>query len=189
MLRKKNLFFNLIPKNASTFVSTHLIQLGWNFDNSILPEDTIKFVILRDPYQRYISGLLEEIQQAAPLLQKQIINSIMVNNNWFLDWLTHFRSFDIGPHTNLQIRYYTVDYNIKTVFFNLDDHINNKLHNWLVEQGVPNNFLNLMPLNVKKTGALYRKVNDYFTNSYTNNSKLLEYLQPDYDFINSINFI
>lgn len=191
-LEKNNLFYQAIPKNASTFVTAHLSELGWahSIDGNI-PENLTIFVILRDPYQRYISGIIDEIQKIPTSLKKQIISNIMANNNWFLDWLAHFNTFNLGPSTNLQIINYKVNKpngNNNTVFFNLDDQFNLKLHNWLVEQGISNNFLNLLPLNVRKTSTLYSKINQYFTNNHISNRKLMSYLKPDYEFINSINF-
>lgn len=190
---KNNYAFRPLAKNASSSVTKHLIELGWARTEDFDIDNNFNiFIILRDPFKRWISGFVEDILndlQDENLSQK-IIAELKSKNTWFLDWVFRTKRFDIGMHTKLQTHW--LDQKLLSrspIFFNLENKLNFKLHHWLVGEGFNNNFLNL-PIESKKYYAIYQNIEAYLFDHKNQNKKqlLFEYLQPDYNFINSIHF-
>jgi hypothetical protein len=195
ILNKNNICYLAIPKNASSSITNHFRALQWQEIelSNITPEHTL-CIILRDPYKRWISGFVEDIYNYCnnDILKDKIIGEIKSKDNWFLDWIFFSKSFDIGFHTKLQKDCMHVPLSLpkETIFFKLENNLNFKLHHWLVGEGIQNNFLQTDKQNVKQDLQIYKIIQAYLFDAKNQDKKdkLLKYLKPDYDFINSIKF-
>ena len=189
----KNLQFYPIYKNASTFVETNLEEIGWKPEHVNISNCPTFFTILRDPFDRWISGFIQEIINTNnDKIEKILFDDIKADNTSFLlDFLFEFPIFNFGKATELQINYdiHKIP-NDKIVFMKFDVNLNSKLNHWLLGEGIKNDFLQKNPINVHSKNMLYKKVQNYFfdAKNIRTKEKLLEYLKPDYDFINSIKF-
>jgi hypothetical protein len=191
----QNYCYQYIPKNASSLIVNHLKELNWNLIEIDYNEVDIDYynmiVVLRDPYQRWISGFVEDIlDMPDSTLSKKVISVIEEKDTWFLDWFFEINKFNFGFHTSLQVDWVNKTNFTKKTYFRLENKLNFKLHHWLVGEGIANNFLNLNVENSKKNTKLYNQIEAYLFD-YKNNHKknrLLEYLQPDYDLISSTSF-
>lgn len=193
ILNKNNLCYISIPKNGSTTISKHLQDLHWqNIDIWNINKEHTLFTILRDPLQRWISGFVEDVYTNLDneFFSRKIITEIESRDSWFLDWIFFSRSFNIGFHTSLQKDWVLPSFHSQMIYFKLDDNLNFKLHHWLVGEGLHNDFLTLKKQNIKHTTSMYNAIDEYLFDAKNrhNKEKLLEYLKPDYDFINSIKF-
>lgn len=190
----KKLQFYPIYKNASTFVETNLEQIGWSPERVNIDDYPTLFTILRDPFDRWISGFIQEIINTSSIskIEETLLENIKDNNTSFLlDFLFEFPIFNFGKATELQINYdiHKIP-NDKIVFMKFGANLNSKLNHWLLGEGIKNDFLHKNPINVHSKTMLYKKVQNYFfdAKNIRTKEKLLEYLKPDYDFINSIKF-
>lgn len=189
----KKLQFYPIYKNASQFVETNLELLGWERNNIDLDNLPLFFTILRDPFDRWISGFIQEIINTTNYKIEEILLETIKDDNtsFLLDFLFEFPIFNFGKATELQINYdlHKIP-NDKIVFIKFDANLNSKLNHWLLGEGIKNDFLQKSPINVHSKNTLYKKVQNYFfdAKNIKTKEKLLEYLKPDYDFINSIKF-
>lgn len=194
ILNKKNLCYIAIPKNASTLVSNHLLSLQWQYiDWSNVKSDFTLFVIIRDPLERWISGFVEDIYTNLhnDFFSRNIIHEIETRDSWFLDWIFFSKTFHIGLHTGLQKDWINQFSHPQIIFFKLDASINYKLHHWLIGEGMSNDFLKLPKENVKHNLLMYNRITEYLFDAKNQRykEKLLEYLKPDYELINSTKFL
>jgi len=193
ILVKDNYFFLPIPKNASSSITKQLIEQNFRWGRYHEIEnvnDYTMFTVLRDPFDRWISGFTEDIYNEENVeLKSKLISEITSKNSWFLDWTVKTKNFNIGFHTQLQVTWIP-NKKDKKVFFCQEKNLNFKLYHWLNGEGVPNSFVNQPILNQKKHYDLYQKISEYFFDAKNQDKKteLLKYLQPDYDLINSITF-
>lgn len=189
----KKLQFYPVYKNASQFVETNLERLGWERNHIDLDNLPLFFIILRDPYERWISGFVQEIVNTTNYkIEKILLENITDNNSSvLLDFILEFPLFNIGKATELQVNYafHKIPHS-NIIFFKHESNLNFKLHHWLLGEGIKNKFLNQSPINVLSNSLLYQKIQNYFfdAKNITAKEKLLEHLKPDYDFINSIKF-
>lgn len=192
----KTLMFYPMYKNASTFISNNLEQIGWQRGVIDLRNMPTVFTVLRDPYERWISGFVQEIKNTAKngnnKTREILLNDIKDNSSTVLDFVFEFQFFTYGLATELQSSF-PLDRipNNKIVFFKHSSNLNYKLYHWLSGEGVETNFLNAEPLNVLSNDALYDKIVCYLSDgkNHEAKSKLLEHLAPDYRLLNSINFV
>ena len=191
-LVKNKCCYQYIPKNASSLLIKHFKELHWSEINSNqIEKDFTIMVVLRDPYERWISGFIEEIIGLNDEnLSKKITSRIEEVDPWFLDWIFATKTCNVGWHTKLQKDWIDSSLNLQTVYFKMEENFTFKMHHWLLGEGIANRFNNLPVFNSKKHYSIYHKVNSYLMDAKNNKNKnvLLEYLQPDYDFINSVTF-
>lgn len=194
-----------IPKNASSFISNHLKLLKWH-DKAFGPLDNnlTYFVVLRDPFERWISGFVEDckiIEDSNGSSTNRIAESVCQDNSWFLDFIFSkyrmsnqnniFKSFTIGSRTKLQIDFLLSKLHLeRTTFFKCDHTLNFKLYHWLLGEGQKNDFTHLEPVNEEKDSLFYNKVLQYLNDgkNLSKKEQLLHYLKPDYNFMNSLTF-
>jgi|LakMenE18May11ns_1017448.scaffolds.fasta_scaffold9772399_2 hypothetical protein len=201
----KSIVWINIPKNASSFISSHLKQLKWQ-DNPFEPLDDnlTYFVVLRDPFERWISAFVEDckvIEHSNGSSSNRIAESVCQDNTWFLNFIFSeyrmsnqnkiLKSLTMGFHTKLQIDFLPKNLHLeRTTFFKCDNTLNFKLYHWLLGEGIKNSFIHLEPVNVTKDSLFYNKIVQYINDPINRDKKeaLQEYLKPDYDYINSITF-
>jgi len=189
----KKLQFYPVYKNASQFVETNLERLGWERNHIDLDNLPLFFTVLRDPFERWISGFVQEIANTTNYKIEEILLENITDNNssFLLDFIFEFPLFNIGTATELQVNYaFNKIPQSNIIFFKHGPNLNFKLHHWLLGEGIKNTLLNQSPINVLSNNLLYQKIQNYFfdAKNIATKEKLLEHLKPDYDFINSIKF-
>jgi hypothetical protein len=177
-----------IPKNASSH--TELILKNQcdivTQDNFILNQSLLskkKIVVLREPYGRYISGLLEYLYQ----------NRIKHDQ---VDFDDLFKTFVFDEHTLLQAQFLKdIDTDDciflklgKTYSHDLSHLIQHKLH---IDQKFPSkNFMveYNRTIDAPKKVMMLNKLTEYLANNERVMLSLKEYLVPDYDLFSSVKF-
>lgn len=190
-----------ILKNASTYFNVEAERQGWTFE-SIPPKEKItRFIILRDPYERYLSGLTEDLIRYLSLNnQKQTFFNNLFQNNFlfdFFDFLFENNIFTIADHTQLQVNALELaisEIGIENMtFIKLTNTLGDSINVFLQGENCKASFSNFK-MNEKNRSenpqSLYQMVHQYFQDARNRNikAKLLEHLELDYKLINSITF-
>lgn len=180
-------FYCNIPKNASSWTKDFVTKnLNWtekNFINSGLIRDKIPIVVLRDPIERWLSGITEYINHYHENFDVNQVNTTM------LDWIFDRVAFD--DHTERQSMFIeSINLN-KTVWFWCDHTYSEKVSNFFHKEGLIltdceiNGIMNMS--NGKKTHW-----SDYFRRCLVTNpeynKKIQAYYQDDYKLIKSVKF-
>lgn len=188
-----------IPKNASTYFQMEAERQGWS--NQILPlhHHIKRFAILRDPYERYISGIAEDLDRYITLENdsRVFIQHLFTSNLVFdfFNFLFDLNIFELGGHSTLQNTH--LQYIINTIgknditFIKLSNTLGEDINQFLQSQNCKGNFSN-EKFHEKKTSnqSFLPLVQYYFAHVKNKKRKdqLITYLQPDYGLLNSINF-
>lgn len=110
-----------IPKNASTYISRHLQRKGWvqqNYFKNPYLDNKKPFVVLRDPFERWLSGFSEYIARLIDrdyndfefLRDKNLYDRVVYDEHtqsqsFYIDWLdlnkTYFLYMDTSFTENL----------------------------------------------------------------------------------------
>lgn len=190
-----------ILKNASTFLKETVTQLGWQLKPIPLNKNISRFAILRDPFERWLTGFTQDINVYIDTRGPE--ESVYLNNlfrqtnvNWFLDFLIDRDVLYFDTHAQLQIK--QLDWIIdaigeeKITFIKMTDKLGQTLNHWLHSEGCKNNFVN-KKINArdKSNDIIFKKINAYFFDGMNlrRKEKVMEYLAPDYKLFNSVNFI
>lgn len=193
-----------ILKNASTYFNVESTKQGWSFQYVSFQQQIIRFVILRDPYERYLSGLAEDIDRYLTYNNdKQEFFKNLIQNNFFFDFFDFLydaydaNAFLIHEHTQLQTK--LIEWEIANIgiqnmtFIKLTDKLGDNINMFLQGENCKTSFSNVK-LNEKTRNndhvSLYHHIYRYFLDgkNHKKKEKLLKYLEPDYKLINSINF-
>lgn len=128
-----NLTFIHIPKNASSFVKGCLINNGWQHSDTLIQAPKY-LVVLRDPLERWLSGMAE----------------FMVNSNQLdLDFHTIFNTITFDDHTELQT-YFLQNINIvDTTFLKCNSDLRKNLNKYLLENNFSNGVTGIPDINVR----------------------------------------
>ena len=181
------LFVN-IPKNSSSWTQTLVAHWClWEPHNYYdQPEllDKIALVTLRDPVNRWISGIAEYITLYHPRLECSEINATM------LDWIFDRVAFD--DHTERQTLFIENLNLDKIVWFWCDQDYNANFSNFLLSVGELNEtYVMSAPINESKTNSKKIIITEFFKNHLKNSTylnKLQQYYRSDYQLIKSVNF-
>ena len=200
-----------IGKNAHTKLTSAFCYASWFRINGIASadlEDLLAnkniFCVLRDPLERWITafvtclyqmntihnranlpaGSVELLDRFCQLVTKDVKSAFIYlfsRNKFNLDW-----------HTQLQIEYIqSIDLE-KLTFFYLNDNTGSQISQWLASVNIDVPYLlNNRKINAKHgSRSLYENLVAFLADpAHTEyKQKLLEYLQPDYDLINSVKF-
>jgi hypothetical protein len=185
-------FWINIPKNASSFTQTLFAhQLLWTPHNyfDIDVRDKTAIVVLRDPVERWISGISEYVS----LYHKNFnLNDL---NNQMLDWIFDRVAFD--DHTEAQI-YFIQDLDLsKTIWFRCDMDFENKLIKWMESVGLVQSGFQVPDCvrefdNISSSDHDKKNIKTYFRQVIESNPgylrSLKKYFDEDYNLINQINF-
>ena len=127
--------------------------------------------------------------------KRKILELFESDFNWFLEFLIDRDILFFDTHAHLQVKSLELPLQVldkeKITFFQMNDKLGYSLNHWLHEKGVPNKFNNAkINATDEKNDAIFNGVNNFFNDQKNINrkNKVLEYLQPDYDFLNSIHF-
>ena len=122
-------FWVKIPKCASTYIENLLISLDWKIDNYRHRDDKdslIYFSVLRDPIDRWISGIVEYLT----------INKIELSDLSDVAIKLIFDAKTFDRHTQNQC-YYLESINLQnTIFFKFDQQLSKNLENWFNSQNL-----------------------------------------------------
>lgn len=114
-----NYFFLSIPKNASVFISSVLRQNNWQFSDLSVYHGTNVFCIIRDPIERWVSGMATYI--SANLLGENYGSEMFINDYNELVERLIFDNIVFDDHTTPQIEFVNlVPYNKHIEFFLAD---------------------------------------------------------------------
>ena len=192
LIGKNKLCYWGIPKNSTSFISSHLSELNWeSLDIKDINRSYTIFMVLRDPYQRWISGFVEEIYgQDHTTLYQKIIKDILNNDFWFVDQILETKNFNIGWHTKLQVNFMPHKFSGEVVYFKQENNLNFKLNHFLLGEGIKSNFLNLPKKHVRNNLPMYKNIENFLSDEKNSKYKesLVEYLKPDHDLINTVAF-
>jgi hypothetical protein len=166
-----------IPKNASSFTRGKLTDMGFELLNYHLEQKYTNPVlaVLRDPFERWITGALE-------YLTRQFKDPVgVINSKEIL-----FEQFEVDEHTARQTKFlHGLDTNNIT-FLKCDDNYKNNLVHFFNEKNIA---LSSKPdwRNALVESSVKRKLKPLLLEKI-NQLKLVEYLEPDYKLIKSIEF-
>ena len=183
-------------KNASTFLKENLVKQEWvmlhNSVRRVKRETTNTIVILRDPIDRWFTGIAQHIttnlfgkdfgsshflDQANDLTNRLIVDQVAFDDHteqqtWFIE--------EFGQ------------YLIQPVYFYCDQHLNKNLDHWFESKGLDYQLSNQAHVNVSQNNYDNKNLVDYFKNIVYNNTMyeihLAEYYQQDYDLISTVQF-
>lgn len=180
-----------IPKNASSYTENILkLQCGMrtHVSNNFITNPMFlykkKIVVLREPYKRYISGLLEYLYRAQISCDQ-------------VDFDDLFKTFAFDEHTSLQVQFLKGIDTDTSIFLKLGSSysidlahlIQHKLH---IDQKFPGGeftgFKYNKTSNTPEKVAMLDKLTEYLDNHEEVVLSLKEYLIPDYNLFNNVQF-
>ena len=178
-----------IPKNSSTYTENIFrLMCGWEDFGNILYHKNIrdkkKIVTLRDPYKRYVSGLIEHFYRNGSHLKFNDENFQYV-----------FNHFAVDTHTELQVIYLNDIDTENCVFLYMDQNYDKTLRK-VIESTIKKPYILHKKKNIVVNSTSGNEVKKRMYDSFskyiaTNKNKLTllrEYLKPDYELMRQIKF-
>jgi hypothetical protein len=188
---KPNYIFIPIPKNASSYTKRIWeLQCGMttkipdNFITNPIQLSKKKIVVLREPYERYISGLLEYLYRAQISCDQ-------------VDFDDLFKTFAFDGHTSLQVQFLEGIDTDTCIFLKFGSSYSNDLthliqHKLHRNQKFPGGEFTGWRYNRTSTRpekvAMLDKLTEYLDNHEEVVLSLKEYLIPDYNLFNNVQF-
>lgn len=200
-----------IPKNCSSFVQKVLDDNGWinlkddMIDIVLSTESIEKFVILRDPVQRWMSGFAETfgIQDGRdPILNIDLndLDTLLDNDAW---WKIVYINPVMCFHTEMQHRYISNAKNVKYIKiqdkhpYNVPENISQpnrfykEFSNYIISTGGTSNFMNWNELtnpvyNDKNKLRIYNKIIDCIKRNPNIIKELTDSHWVDYELFNKL---
>lgn len=184
--KNSNFMYVYIPKNASSWTKPNLLDWGWEFYNYHTDNLYNKhaLVILRDPVDRWLSGIAEYFY-----LKHRDFDSIQINRH-FLDLIFDRVAFD--DHTESQVLFLQNLDKTNCTFFWCDSKYRNNFSHYLQSIDMPNKYYNYEYQHVTENEPIRSKFKKIFQHALENNSKYRQQLQwyfaKDYKLIESVKF-
>ena len=191
-----------ILKNGTKYIAETVTPLNWQNRPVPLNRKISRFIILRDPYQRWLTAITEDIltyiNSREDVNERVFLENLFSKNdiNWFLDFLIDRNILYFDTHAQLQCKQIEVLLHRismdKLTFIKMTDKLGQVINTWLHGEGVRNNFNNgKINARDKNNDIIYKKIDAYFLDgkNLKKKEKVLEYLKPDYELINSVRFI
>lgn len=192
--KESNIGYIPIPKNASWFMRLFLgLNIGWDpyhNDTSYIfnyeKEKRDKFiVVLRDPYERWISGVLEYVRFTH--------DAVSWESKHVLDFICHRIVLD--DHTEPQVNFIEGLDTENIIFFKVDKNLEYNLSNFLITSKlligdvikIPPPTTNRQEDDSKKTNLIYH-LELFLKNNPERVDRIKNFYRPDYDLINSVKF-
>lgn len=181
-----DLMYIHIPKNASSWTKPNLLDWGWEFYNYHIDNLYQKhaLIVLRDPIDRWLSGIAEYMYLKHRYLDLAKISNAM------LDLIFERIAFD--DHTDQQILFLqNLDLN-RCTFFWCDETYREKFSKFLSQNNMPNEYYKYNFQHVTAEEPVRNNFKKFFTHTINNNSKYLKqlewYFSKDYKLIESVKF-
>ena len=174
-----------IPKNATEYCKLIFDGMPTNFYENQIPIDYTYLIVLRDPLERWYSGLAEYIQRYTSIdSTSEIFDQVDV-----LKLLTTATAHD--EHTELQLRFISEAPCKNAVFFNFNNNLTTNITSWFQE----NNLSYIHALSNKKrniTEKPWVELRTRLKEHIESDSKLLQavndYLVLDRKLYNSVQY-
>ena len=197
----KKYFYIKIPKNSSSFAVKHLLDLGWMHSSKDIHPDATIIVALRDPLDRWISGIIEylfmyHIDQIDSIVSKPDDFDFwpLIGERLGLSLLFDQLTFD--DHTALQSMFLNTVNLSKCQALIVDEQFSNNFSSMLTKLGYSNNLYDAEKVNSKdetnplanRRKLLRQVISFILERDHEKKEKLLVHLQPDYHLLKSINF-
>lgn len=181
-----NLFYLAIPKNASSMVRAELINLGWFYElldeNPVIEKHQQIIVVLRDPAQRWISGITEFLVLYYPefdQLSDEMMHLIC----------THI-TFD--DHTEKQLHFLNSLDQDRCVFFRFSPNLGREIAHFLETRKIKNNFAEAPVVYSSEASDIHMHFRNQITRFIQKNPKylagIMKHFKEDYDFIKQVKF-
>ena len=177
-----DLMYVHIPKNASSWTKPNLQDFSWEFYNYHIDKlDKHAIVVLRDPVDRWLSGIAEYLALYHP--------DFILHNSEGIDLIFDRICFD--DHTEKQVNFiHELDTDCCT-FFRCDEYYREDFSTFLDEHNMPNRYHKYEPQHVSKSSPVREKFKNIFSREIQNPKYLKavkEYFAADYELINQIKF-
>ena len=179
----KSLYYINIPKNASTFIKHEFERLGWEYSNYYDYNSSKKIiVVLRDPVDRWISGITEYLKLYYPNL-----------NTLSCDFMDHiFTQITLDDHTEKQIYFINgVDLD-KCIFLKVNYNLGHNLNKVLSELDINNNFDSISKEYVSDISEKHLKFKKQILKYIDDRPEVIlnikKHFAADYNLINQIKF-
>ena len=172
----KSLTYINIPKNASSYMKACLMGSGnsWTYRDHFVPQQQT-LVILRDPVDRWCSGMAQSLFNSGAELSDDIV----------------FKHITVDDHTELQT-YFLQDIDLtNAAFFLVDDHLTKSLTNWAIENSNAINTQNIYRYNASDEDNrinLKQRFLNVIENYPEYMLKLKKHFEADYELINRVKF-
>ena len=171
-----------IPKNASSWTKPNLLDWGWEYYN--YHEDQIDktfIVVLRDPVERWISGIAEYLTLYHPNFKLHEFEA--------LDLIFERVSFD--DHTDRQVNFIHGLDTDSCIFLWCDQRYRHNFSALLEEHRMMNQYYKYDYQHISENNEHRKKFKGIFTREILNPRYMQlvqQYFEPDYQLINSVNF-
>lgn len=182
---KSDFMYVNIPKNASSWTKPNLLDLGWsnyNYHTDNLYNKTA-IVVLRDPLERWISGMAEYLNRIHPSFEEHMLNQS------FIELIVDRVAFD--DHTEKQVLFLQNLNKDNCVFLKCNQSYSESFSAFLNSIGFPNRYYKYNWQNVSSDQERL-SIKTIFQKLINNNSdyqkKVEWYFEEDYNLINSVKF-
>jgi hypothetical protein len=172
-----------IPKNASSWTKPNLKDFGWEFYNYHIDKlDKHALVVLRDPVDRWLSGIAEYFA---------LYHSKFKIDSWTESvFELVFDRVCFDDHTERQLKFLHGLDTDNCTFFNFDTY-REDFSQWITEHYGENKYDRYEYQHVSEQDPVRREFKEIFRNAI-NNSKYLEQIKNfyanDYQLINSVKY-
>jgi hypothetical protein len=169
-----------IPKNASTWTLAFLQSIDWQPNNICVGDSEQIIVALRDPVDRWASGIAEYFYRYHPALTIDVINPHMID--------LIFEQVEFDHHTQPQIELLSGVDTDRTTFFAVDRKYSNNIAAYL-NRSVDS--VGSLPVNSVAENIEKHKLKQFFVELLTKPqylSRITSYYQNDFDLIKLISF-
>lgn len=173
-----------IPKNASSWTKPNLQDLNWEFYNYHTDNlDKIALVVLRDPVERWISGIAEYFY----LYHKDI--NIEEFTPAFIDLVFDRVAFD--DHTERQSLFIEGLDHSRCIFFRCDDQYRIKFSEFLTQIGYKNQYYTYdyqHSSRLSRERTIFKDIFSKYLQNINYRNKIEDYFREDLNLINSVKF-
>lgn len=169
-----------IPKNASTWTVAFLKNIGWQPNNNCVGNSEQIIVTLRDPTDRWASGIAEYLYRYHPTLTIDAINQHMID--------LIFEQVEFDHHTQPQIELLSGVDTDRTTFFAVGQEYSNNIAAYLNR---PVDSASSLPVNSVAQSSEKNKLKQFFVDLLTRPkylSTITSYYQDDFDLIKLVSF-
>lgn len=178
-----DLMYVKIPKNASSWTNPLLKEdWGWKFYNYHTDKiDKTAIVVLRDPVDRWITGIAEYLASYHP--------TIVLDKSGSLDLIFDRVVFD--DHTERQVNFIHGLETDRCIFLWCDSNYRQNFSDLLTEHGMPNEYFNYDYQNASETNSIRKRFKQLFSREIENSKymqSIKNYFEADYQLINQVKF-
>jgi len=177
-----DLMYINIPKNASSWTKPNLQDWGWEFYNYHTDQlDKTAIVVLRDPVERWLSGIAECLTLYHPTFDLQDMETVELI----------FDRIVFDDHTEQQVKFLQGIDTDRCIFLWCDDNYRQNFSNLIAEYFGPNRYYKYDYQHVSENSPERRNFKKIFSREIENPKYLKQvqdYFKQDYELINSVKF-